>query len=118
MRTFLMLRYFALFALLFAVERGWRQDQMSRNAEQVSELGQELYDRMATLADHLIRVGGSLSKAVESYNAAVGTLEGRILPSARKFKELGAGGKKEIEEIPSIDLVVRPLPEPDANGLG
>jgi DNA recombination protein RmuC len=48
----------------------------------------------------------------------VGTLEGRILPSARKFKELGAGGKKEIEEIPSIDLVVRPLPEPDANGLG
>jgi DNA recombination protein RmuC len=63
-----------LFALLFAVERGWRQDQISRNAEKVSELGQELYDRMATVVEHLIKVGGSLSRAVESYNAAVGNL--------------------------------------------
>lgn len=103
-----------LFALLFAVERGWRQDQMSQNAEKVSELGRELYDRMATIADHFIKVGGSLGKAVESYNAAVGTFEGRIFPSARRFKELGAGGKKEIEELPSIDLVVRTLQVPDA----
>jgi DNA recombination protein RmuC len=87
---------------------------MSRNAEKVSELGQELYDRMATVADHLIKVGGSLGKAVESYNAAVGTFEGRILPSARRFKELGAGGKKDIEELPSIDLVVRTLQVPEA----
>ncbi len=102
-----------LFALLFAVERGWRQDQISQNAERVSQIGQELYDRMAMLADHLIRVGGSLGKAVESYNAAVNTIESRILPSARKFKELGAAGKREIEEIPTVDHTVRGLQEPE-----
>lgn len=107
-----------LFALLFAIERGWRQDQISKNAEKISELGQELYDRMATLADHLIKVGGSLNRAVESYNAAVGTLEGRILPKARQFKELGAGGKKEIEELQSIDQVVRIIQPNDAEGSG
>jgi DNA recombination protein RmuC len=105
-----------LFALLFAVERGWRQDQMSQNAERVSELGQELYDRMATLVDHLNKVGGSLGKAVESYNAAVGTFESRIFPSARKFKELGAGGKKEIEELPIIDEAVRTAQIPSTDG--
>jgi len=105
-----------LFALLFAVERGWRQDQMSQKAERVSELGQELYDRMATLVDHLNKVGGSLSRAVESYNAAVGTFEGRIFPSVRKFKELGAGGKKEIEELPIIDEAVRTAQLPSTDG--
>jgi DNA recombination protein RmuC len=102
-----------LFALLFAIERGWRQDQISQNAERVSQIGQELYDRMATLADHLIRVGGSLGKAVESYNAAVNTIEGRILPSARRFKELGAAGKKEIDVVPTLDQTVRRLQEPE-----
>jgi DNA recombination protein RmuC len=105
-----------LFALLFAVERGWREDQMSHNAEGVSELGQELYDRMATLVDHLNKVGGSLGRAVESYNAAVGTFESRIFPSARKFKELGAGGKKEIEQLPIIDQAVRTAQVPSADG--
>ncbi len=102
-----------LFALLFAIERGWRQDQISQNAERVSQIGQELYDRMATLADHLIRVGGSLGKAVESYNAAVTTIEGRILPSARRFKELGAAGKREIDVVPTLDQTVRRLQEPE-----
>ena len=104
-----------LFALLFAVERGWRQDQMSQNAEKVSGLGQELYDRMATLVDHLNKIGGSLGKAVESYNAAVGTFEGRIFPSARKFRELGAGGKKEIEDLLIIDEAVRTAQVPGAD---
>jgi len=64
----------------------------------------------------LNKVGGSLSRAVESYNAAVGTFEGRIFPSARKFKELGAGGKKEIEELPIIDEAVRTAQIPSTDG--
>ncbi len=103
-------------ALLLAVAYGWRQEKLADNAQRVSDLGQELYDRMATLADHLGKIGGALGKAVESYNAAVGSWETRVFPSARRFKELGAGGKKEFEELQPVDQTARPLivPEEDS----
>ncbi|HYM11849.1 MAG TPA: DNA recombination protein RmuC [Bryobacterales bacterium] len=107
-----------LFALLFAIERGWRQEQLAENAQKISELGKELYDRMAILVEHVGKVGTSLKQAVESYNAAIGTLEHRVFPSARRFKELGAGGKKDFEDLPLIEETVRALPSPEAGETG
>ena len=101
-------------ALLRAIAYGWRQEQVAEGAQRISALGQELSDRMGTLADHLIKVGGSLGKAVESYNAAVASLESRVLPSARKFKQLGVGSKKEIEELQVIEQQPRHPAQPDA----
>jgi DNA recombination protein RmuC len=105
-------------ALLLAVAYGWRQEKLAENAQRISDLGQELYDRMATLAEHFGRLGGSLGKAVEAYNEAVGSWERRVLPSVRRFKELGAGGKKDVDELPPIDQGVRVLAPPDAGENG
>lgn len=96
-----------LIALLRAVHYGWRQEQVAENAQRISELGQELHERIATMVEHLSKLGGSLGKAVEAYNAAIASFEGRVLPSARKFKTLGAGSKKEIEEISQLDKNTR-----------
>ncbi len=100
-----------LIALLRAVHYGWRQEQIAENAQHISELGQELHERIATMVEHLNKLGGSLGRAVESFNSAVASFEGRVLPSARKFKSLGAGSKKEIEELSPIDKNTRFLPE-------
>ncbi len=96
-------------ALLRAIAYGWRQELLTENAQRISILGQELADRMATLAEHLIRVGGAIGKAVDSYNAAVASFESRVFPTARKFQVLGAGGKKEIQELQPIDQKPRAL---------
>lgn len=90
-------------ALLRAIAYGWRQELLTENAQRISMLGQELADRMGTLADHLVRVGGAIGRAVDSYNAAVASFESRVFPAARKFQALGAGGKKEIQELQPID---------------
>lgn len=100
-------------ALLKAIAFGWRQELVAESAQRISALGQELSDRMGTLAEHFMKVGGALGKAVESYNAAVASLETRVLPSARKFRALGAGGRKEIEELEPIDQTPRALSPPD-----
>ena len=100
-----------LIALLRAVHYGWRQEQIAENAQQISELGRELHERIATMVEHLAKLGGSLGRAVESFNAAVASFEGRVLPSARKFKVLGAGSKKEIEELSPLDNSTRSLAE-------
>ena len=85
-----------LIALLKAAAHGWRQEAVSKNADEVSRLGRELYDRIVTFADHLDKVGRSIEAAAKSYNAAVGSFEGSVLPGARKFEELGAKGLKKL----------------------
>lgn len=96
-------------ALLRAIAYGWRQEQLTKNAQEISELGRQLYERMNTLVQHFANVGSALKKAMDSYNKAVGSMESRVLPSVRKFKELGVTGADEIPIIEQIDQTPRDL---------
>ena len=96
-----------LIALLRAVGYGWRQEQMNAHAEEAGRLGKDLYERMAVLAEHVNDVGQALGKSVSAYNRAVGSLETRILPAARRFKELGVASEKEIPQLEPAELVPR-----------
>jgi DNA recombination protein RmuC len=105
-----------LIALLKAVNYGWNQEKLARNAQKISELGKELHDRLRLLAQHISAVGTGLDRAVESYNKAVGSLESRVLVSARKFAELGASVADDIPELAPIETTARALSfdwEPD-----
>ncbi len=96
-----------LMALLRAVAYGWRQERLTAHAEEAGRLGKDLYERMAILAEHLNDVGLSLGKSVLAYNKAVGSLETRILPAARRFKELGVSSEKEIPSLDPVEIVSR-----------
>lgn len=103
-----------LIALLRAVAYGWKNENLSRHAELVSELGHELYKRVVDMADHWSRTGRALGSAVDAYNKATGSLETRLLVTARKFKDLGAASTTlEIEESEIVDRVPRELQAPD-----
>jgi DNA recombination protein RmuC len=98
-----------LVALLKAVAFGWRQEAVAQNAQEISELGRELYDRIRTLGDHFTDVGDHLAKSVQAYNRAVGSLEKRVLPQARRFQTLGAAGSRELSVLDAIDVAPVPL---------
>jgi DNA recombination protein RmuC len=102
-----------LVALLRTVAHGWRQEQIARSAQEVSELGRTLYDRLRVFADHMSDVGKRLKGATESYNQAVGSLESRVLPSARKFRDLGAGTSADITELAPTETQPRELAAPE-----
>lgn len=96
-----------LIALLKAAAYGWRQEAVSKNAEEIAGLGRQLYDRVATFADHLDKIGRGLDAAARAYNSAVGSFEGTVLPGARKFAELGAQGAKQLAEPAPVETAPR-----------
>jgi len=96
-----------LIALLHAAAYGWRQEQLSQSAQLAGQLGKDLYERMSVLAEHLESIGQALTKSVQVYNKAVGSLETRILPAARKFKELGIASDKDIPLLDAIEVAPR-----------
>jgi DNA recombination protein RmuC len=101
-----------LVALLRTVAYSWRQETLARSAAAVHELARELYGRLGTMGDHLTRLGGSLGAAVTAYNRAVGSLESRVLVSARKLAELGVSGD-ELPTPPQVELAPRHPQLPD-----
>lgn len=98
-----------LIALLKAVAYGWNQEKLARNAHEISTLGKELHDRLRKLSAHITAVGTNLDRAVEAYNQAVGSLENRVLVSARKFAELGASVAEDIPALEPIETTARAL---------
>jgi DNA recombination protein RmuC len=98
-----------LIALLKAINYGWNQEKLARNAQEISALGKDLHERLRKLASHITGVGTNLDRAVEAYNQAVGSLENRVLVSARRFSELGAAVAEDIPELEPIETTARAL---------
>jgi DNA recombination protein RmuC len=97
-----------LIVLLRAVAYGWRQEKLAENAQHISDLGRELYKRLADLSEHWTAVGRGLGAAVNSYNKACGTLESRVLVSARRFAELQAAQPgTELELLTPVEQTPR-----------
>ena len=107
-----------LIALLLAVHHGWRQEDITKNAEAISDLGKQLYKRVHTMWEHLDDLRAAIDKAVEAWNRVVGSLEHQVLPSVRRFRDLKA---TTAEEIPTTELVEKttrilpPAPDEDSN---
>jgi DNA recombination protein RmuC len=103
-----------LIALLRAVHYGWQQEKVAQNAREISDLGRELHSRIGTVAGHIQKLGSRLGSAVDAYNTAVGSLETRVLVSARKFADHGAvGPNAEIPILEPVDKQVRAVQAPE-----
>jgi DNA recombination protein RmuC len=106
-----------LIALLRAVAYGWRQENLARNAAEISRLGRDLYKRLSDMGSHWLKLGRSLDNAVDAYNRAVGSLEARVMVSARRFVDLDAGAfGVDVEELAPIDKATRVLQTPELLG--
>lgn len=99
----------SLVALLRAVAYGWRQESLAENAEHIREVGEELYGRLATFAEHMGKLGKNLNTTTQHFNKAVASFDTRILPSARKFTEMGISTKKTVEHLDQIETAARTL---------
>jgi DNA recombination protein RmuC len=105
----------SLIALLRAVAYGWRQEEIARNAEKISILGKELYDRLAVMGDHWAKLGKNLKQAVDGYNSAISSLESRVLVTARRLRDLDpALDASRLEPIDPVDVTPRGLRDESA----
>jgi DNA recombination protein RmuC len=112
----------SLVALLRAIAYGWRQEALTENAEYIRQIGDELYGRLSTFADHLNKLGRSLAGSVQHFNKAVGSFDARILPSAKKFNEMGISANKDVDRVEQVETTTRsldsqpdkkPVPQPE-----
>jgi DNA recombination protein RmuC len=102
-----------LIALLLAVHHGWQQQEVAANAAEIRDLGKALYDRIRTASGYFEEIGSALGKAVESYNSAMGSLESRFFPAARKFKDLVVPTGEEIAVREPVEVEPRALISPE-----
>jgi DNA recombination protein RmuC len=101
-------------ALVRSIAYGWSQEKLKENARLIAETATDLYGRLAKFGEHLEKMGQNLRRAVESYNGALGSLEARVLPSARRIQELGAGRPDaELPLLPQIDVEPKALSAPE-----
>ncbi|MFN3480746.1 MAG: DNA recombination protein RmuC, partial [Thermodesulfovibrionales bacterium] len=94
-------------ALLKAIAYGWQQEQITKSAQEISNLGKELYERFSIVLEHFSKTGLAIRKAVESYNEGVRSMESRLIPSIRRFKELGVSTQKDIVSPPEISQSIK-----------
>ena len=106
-----------LIALLRAVAFGWQQEKVAKNAQEISDLGRQLYERIRVMAMHFEEVARGLMRSVEAYNKAVGSLESRVLVTARRLKDKGITSPEEVPELAMIDQTARPIGAPELMGL-
>ena len=99
------------------MSHGWREEKLAENAQKISALGRELYDRLRTMAGYLARVGNGLDTAVTAYNSAVGSLEGRVLVAARRFRDLQAATGEGIEELEAVERSARRIQATCSGGV-
>jgi DNA recombination protein RmuC len=109
-----------LVAIARTVASVWRQEKLTEAAEEIAALGKELHSRLATMAQHMEKVGKNLATANTAYNQMVGSFESQVFTQARRFEALGAGSAKELPEPPMVEAAPRPMtklagPKPTAN---
>ncbi|MDC9725215.1 MAG: DNA recombination protein RmuC [Gammaproteobacteria bacterium] len=102
-------------ALLRAVSYGWKQQALAENAIEIRELGETLYKRLSVFSGHLSKLGSSLNSSVDNFNKTVGSLERQVMPSGKRFLDMGIRAKDEITPISSIDTAVRNVKEDTDN---
>lgn len=103
----------SLLTALKSVAHAWRQERIAQDAHQVVAAARQLYERLGTLGGHLTRLGSSLGKSVEHYNRMLGTLETRVLPSARRIQELDPQLESTLEDARAVEQLPRPLAAPE-----
>jgi DNA recombination protein RmuC len=103
-----------LVALLKSIAYGWRQEKLADNARAIAAAARELHERVRVFSEHFAGVGRGLGQAIRGYNAAAGSLVGRVFPQGRRLEELGAGGARALAEPEPIDTAPRELPAGDA----
>ena len=93
--------------MLLAVAHGWREQHIAQHAAEISEIGKELYDRISKFREQYAKVGKQLASTVDAFNGSVGSMESRVLVSARKLKQLNVTSAEAIESVDQIEKIPR-----------